>query len=69
MNLLSALSLPGGGLRGNIAYRSICELEDPEVPAHDRERDVVDRDGADEALVRAGVTVTVENEVRQAVGV
>ena len=68
MNLLSALSLPGGRLRGNIAYRSICELEDPEVPAHDRERDVVDRDGADEALVRAGVTVAVENEVRQAVG-
>jgi hypothetical protein len=68
MNLLSALSLPGGRPAGNIAYRSSAELEDREVPAHDRERDVVDRDRADEALVRAGVTVAVEDEVRQVVG-
>jgi hypothetical protein len=68
MNLLSPLSFPGGWLCGNIAYRSIPELEEREVPAHDRERDVVDRHGADEALVRAGMAVAVEDEVRQVVG-
>jgi hypothetical protein len=68
MNLLSALSFPGGRPAGNIVYRSIAELEDREVPAHDRERDVVDGDRADEALICACVTVAVEDEVRQMVG-
>src|SRR3954447_7443218 len=68
MNLLSALSFPGDRVSGNIVYRSIAELEDREVPAHDRKRDVVDGDRADEALVCAGVTVAVQDEIRQVVG-
>ena len=48
MNLLSAMSLPAAGVGRNIAYRWIAQLEDREVPAHDRERHVVDRDRADE---------------------
>src|SRR3954451_17908184 len=67
MNLLSALSFPGDRPGGNIVYRSIAELEDREVPGHDRKRDVVDRDCADEALVGAGVAMAVENEIRQMV--
>ena len=68
MNLLSAVSLPGAWLPRNIVYRSVSELEDGEVAAHDRERDVVDRHRADEALVRACVPVAVEDEVGRIVG-
>jgi hypothetical protein len=67
MNLLSTLSFPGVRLAGNIAYRSITELEDREVSSHDRERDVVDGDRAEEAFVRACVTVAMEDEIRQVI--
>jgi putative nucleotidyltransferase-like protein len=68
MNLLSALSFPAMRYHRNIVYRSIFHLEDREVPAHDRQRDVVDRHRADEALVCAGMPVTVQDEIRRMVG-
>jgi hypothetical protein len=68
MNLLSPLSLPGVRLCANIAYRSISELEDREVPRDDRERDVVDRHRADETFVRAGMAVPVQDEVGPVLG-
>ena len=63
MNLLSPLSFPGGWFCRNIAYRSICQLEDREVSAHHRQRDVVDGHRADEPFVGPGMAVTMEDEV------
>ncbi len=68
MNLLSALSLPGGRLGGNIAYRSITQFEDGEVPSHHREGDVVDGHSADEPFVGACVAMAVQDEVRAVLG-
>src|ERR1044072_5207060 len=68
MNLLSPLSLPGGRVRRNIAYRSIFKLEDREVPAHHRQGDVVDGHRADETFVGPGMAVTVQDEVRAVLG-
>jgi putative nucleotidyltransferase-like protein len=67
MGLLSPVYVPRGVDSRNIVLRCF-ELENPEIPAHDRNRHVEDGDGADEALEGTGVAVSVEDDVRAMLG-